>query len=385
LDWLFFAMVVYLEALIFRFLFSLGGENKEVVNLGTPGKVFPKSFRGKGELGGFSGLFGAREKGARALLTVCFLMTECLHCKCETSSPQRCADCGRGPFCCVRCRTMDYEIGAHDRECVVGTTYGTRESSMREVSDRDDPDASGLPWLFTRAPGREYIPYQAPPHVRAFALATHPSVAALELPTASDAAVQWLLNVPMPGPDDPRQACLHGADSYGGDQLLIVPRLTDGVYVLLGEDDFETVHESDGHPSHRFVGSARWDVPLSLIDLAGYSMAVGRVLGELHFGRKVDAFGFSVVSARAGGSRARLFVQCDPRRTRALSFDLVGDPDVDTVDRLSFILGRLAYVPAPRQASLFRAFASGYRASAKAAQLESYAKDVLERMRVYVD
>jgi hypothetical protein len=276
---------------------------------------------------------------------------------------------------------MDYEIGLHGQICAQQqkSTFGTHEAVRRQ---EDDPDASSLPFLFAHSPkqARTYLAYQAPPHVRAFTLESNPIVAALELSTLS----HWLLDVSMPPLDSPVKATLHGADSSGA-SLLIVPRLSKAAYVLLGEDIYDVVHAEGSHPAHRFVGGENWDAVRSPLDLVAYCTALGHVLGNLHFQSCLDGFGFSVVGGtREGEGEQRLYVQCDPRQVRSIDFDRIAT-DVNVVDRLSFIFGRLAYVPAPRQEMLFKAFASGYRTQAKSAGLDSYATAVLDRMRVYVE
>lgn len=250
-----------------------------------------------------------------------------------------------------------------------------------EAWSGEDPDASALPVLFAQSPvvSRHDVPYQAPPHVKAFVLDSNPLVAALHVPqhVRTPATFDWLLAVTLPDATSPVKACLHAADSYGGKEpLLIVPRLEEAVYVLLGEE-----HTLIEHEEHRFVGASHWSVPESRADLVAYSAALGTTLGQLHFGLGVDGYGFSVVGGvRRGETRRRLFVQCDPRQVRRLHFD--GDPDGDpnVIDRLAFILGRLAYVPSPRQADLFAAFARGYRTLR-----QDYASAVLERMNVYLE
>ncbi len=275
---------------------------------------------------------------------------------------------------------MDFEIGHHAAVCRAPPTFAAvRPLASLEDWSGEDPDASALPVLFSQSPviSRHYIPYQAPPHVKAFVLDSNPFMAALHVPqhVRTAATFDWLLDVAMPEPASTVKACIHAADSYGG-SVLVVPRLDDAVYVLLGEE-----HALIEHEQHRFVGASHWSVPENRTELVAYSAALGSVLGQLHFGLKIDGFGFSVVGGvRRGESRTRLFVQCDPRQSRRLSFEGEPESNADVVDRLAFILGRLAYVPSPMQHDLFTAFAKGY-----GGLRADYADAVLRRMNVYLE
>jgi hypothetical protein len=263
---------------------------------------------------------------------------------------------------------MDFEVGPHGRTCVPldGAHFGNRESAEECA--------------------RIYIPYQAPPRLRAFEVG---EFAQVETGVENNLLPIFWFSVPLFDAGLATTKTIFHDFREADDTIHIqVPRLHGGVYVLLGEDDYESEHEASAHhPAHRFVGGARWSVPRSTMDLIAFARDLGIVLGNIHFICCRDAAGFSVVGAKRRDDReARLFVQCDPAITRTLAFDTVGEePNVDTVDRLAYVLGRLAYTPRPRQEALFRAFASGYRASARSRKLEHYAEAVLERMSVYTE
>ncbi len=299
-------------------------------------------------------------------------VSACAHCH-QRPGKLTCGGCRRATYCSVRCQTMDYEVGFHVDLCTRQPTWGAHHRhGSQDDRDDQDPDASALPHLFSASPQSQRRPlaYQAPPHVLAFGLDTHPTLSALELSTTGDreATFGWM----MGGADSDGLVQLHRADSYGHG-LLLVTRLERGVYVLLGEDDLGVTHPGDPpfRPAHRFVGAQRWAGNIS--PLVDYSRALGQILGRLHFRQGLDGFGFSVV-----GSDGRLYVQCDARQVRRLDLDQVED----TVDRLSFVLGRLAYVPNPRQADLFPAFADGYKEGAEGNRL---AQTVLDGMLVYLE
>jgi hypothetical protein len=260
---------------------------------------------------------------------------------------------------------MDFEVGPHGRTC--GLRDGAHFDSVRgEIG------------------ARVYIPYQAPPRLRAFEVEDAELV---QLETSAHALSFAWFSAWCVSTTETTKTIFHRPVHFIQDHIQ-VPRLYDGVYVLLGEDDYESVHEASAHrPAHRFVGGARWSVPRSTLDLTAFARDLGIVLGNIHFISCCDAAGFSIVGARRREDReARLFVQCDPTMTRTLEFDAPDEePNVDTVDRLAYVLGRLAYTPRPRQEALFHAFASGYRTSARSKKLEHYAEAVLERMSVYTE
>lgn len=283
----------------------------------------------------------------------------CPHCHTTAAQQQHtCGNCGHGPYCSVRCRIMDFELGLHGRRCRALSDFGVLRGEDAQKTKS----------------ARHPIPYQAPPRLRAFAL---PEEKEEEEYADVDTACQesdgvdfaWLFDRRM---DD---TLLHQPDRLGSDERgtmrLRVPRLYDGVYVLLGEDAYDIVHEATRtHPEHRFVGGARWST---------HASRLGETLGRIHFGLCRDAAGFSVV-----GTPTRLVVQCDPQRTRTLTFD-PDEADVETVDRLAYVLGRLAWTPRPRQKELFTAFATGYKRSARRERREHYAEAVLERMLIYTE
>ncbi len=288
---------------------------------------------------------------------------------------------------------MDFEVRFHAQTCG-GGSGGRRRQRETETPARFGEfrplDQSEFPTVFsqTHDSSRQPLAYQAPPHVEAFGLDAYPYVAALKLPTIdANNVFQWQLL--LKDKDEKNLAVLHGAQSYGHG-LLLVPRLEDGVYVLLGEEDYEAVHEGDPpeRPGHRFVGASRWAGAETRAELVAYSRALGHVLGHLHFALCLDGFGFSVVGGHEHHreNNIRLYVQCDARWVRALTYGIGNDNEEDTVDRLSFILGRLAYVPNPRQADLFHAFAEGYVDSCnRAGKRRRIAEAVLEGMSVYLE
>jgi hypothetical protein len=269
---------------------------------------------------------------------------------------------------------MDFEVGPHGRTCGGPQDGAHFDSAHGEIS------------------ARVYLPYQAPPRLRAFEVDDN-TVAQVETGVQNNVLpFAWFSARIIDTGLATTKAIVHKPALFIHEEddtiHMQVPRLHDGVYVLLGEDDYESVHEASPHrPAHRFVGGARWSVPRSALDLIAFARDLGIVLGNIHFIYCRDAMGFSVVGARRRGDHeARLFVQCDPKLTRTLTFDTaVDDTDVETVDRLAYVLGRLAYTPRPRQEALFRAFAGGYRTSARSVRLEHYAEAVLERMSVYTE
>ena len=333
----------------------------------------------------------------------------CNYCR-ERRPRLTCGLCYKAHYCRERCQNMDFEIGQHSRICKSAWFIQCPSLSTRKLAPAvpakktEDLDASALPIVFRRStPPLVYVPYQAPPHVLAFSNLRYPFIASLELaPPDSDQEhfdeidrlSQWRLRLPQgQATAAPSLAEIHGADSVGAG-LLLVPRLVEGVYVLLGEEHLDMTHPRKGQrPAHRFVGASTWWEPNSRQEVVAYARALGEALGALHFQCRIDGYGFSVVGARpyqtSPEQPAKLYVQCDPLQVRRLAFDDEASakerPDPELVDRLSFILERLAYTPDPRQADLFQAFREGYANAAPTPALKNVAHSVLNRLLVKLE
>lgn len=319
---------------------------------------------------------------------------ECCHCRTAVDlqeTKHACGDCARGPFCSQRCRFMDYEIGGHSRECR-GQVPASVPFEFRFSAENFDRVKDAAFGKVQRQ--RVYLPYQTVPRLEAYSVEWDKEHSFFETTSvAFDQAVKSFEFAASAQIPPSAKAAMHipvqisEVKPSSLSLLFQMPRLNNGVYVLLGEDNYESVHEAVGQrPGHRFVGGAHWTAARSQLDLVAFARGLGEVLGDIHFRQCCDASGFSVVGASTvDDERVRLFVQCDPEMTRTLNFDRVGMPDEEVVDRLAFVLGRLAYTPRPRQEQLFRAFASGYKASAARNTLDLYASAVLMRLYVYTE
>jgi hypothetical protein len=166
-------------------------------------------------------------------------------------------------------------------------------------------------------------------------------------------------------------AAWHSASAYA-DGLCTVPRLYDGVYAFMDEEDF--MEEDQGA---RFAGTLWWPVPA-----AEYAYDLGRVLGTIQLGHGLDAYDFSVVLAReypAQDRPWRLYVQLDPARSRPVD---MSSADVLTSFKRSLMLR--PYVPTEdRHPALFARFREGYLQAARDARRERLGEDVLEDMQDY--
>ncbi len=230
-------------------------------------------------------------------------------------------------------------------------------------------DKDALFVLFNHQHGPR-LSHQTPPGIAAWALDTeHPAVA-IALYAAMPSIVRPVVETPRAVWHAPQS---REASPHGEGWLATLPRLYQGVYALLGEDDYA------GVPG--YGGLAQ----LPVREVGTYVAAIGTVLGTIHYHYACSALGFSVVLAReypAEERPLRLYVQLDPAQARTVQLQRA-DPDVR--DMLAWSLARLSYVPTrERQPRLFAAFERCYIAAARAAGHAGLAQDVLDEMQNYV-
>lgn len=292
---------------------------------------------------------------------------------------------------------MDYEIGFHADTCCGSRPHHYRHRATAAAAaadvysgsdDDDDDDDTPLP-----------LPYQAVPRLRAYELPNSPYAAVYIADESCAKVTHWMDDLATIADSDLMAAAapyvrLHvPVDVCAATAIraayMKVPRLENGVYVLIGEENYDVMRTSMLSPRvsvvQRFVDGRRWGIARSPLELADYAYALGIVLGVLHFQLGYDAAEFSVVGCTSAHAAPLMYVQCDVERMSKFPLDNDPVPHAEIVDRFAFALGRLAYVPRPRQDVLYGAFAAGYQRSADATQRPAYAEAVLNAMRVYAE
>ncbi len=236
---------------------------------------------------------------------------------------------------------MDLEIGHH-------ACFRTKI----QLSLDNNVDTSELPLRLLTLPKKDRIAlaYQVPPHLEAWGNPNYPYVVAVHekvkmeilekiISRKKDENLSTVALCPIDSADEARH-------------IVVQSRLYDGRYVMLGETDMD-----EEHFDHVYIGVSALEGNILHI-----ARDLGQVMGELHFGQCIDVASFAVVYAHLYQSTVyKLWIVVDWEQCQLLRPSV--DPEI--VERLAFVLGRLAYIPSPEQISLFRAFSQGYRRSAR--------------------
>jgi hypothetical protein len=290
---------------------------------------------------------------------------------------------------------MDLEVGGHS--CAPSGGFSIEvpyEADPREhpppsilyqCSSATDPDTSALPCRFAALPRNERIPlpYQAPPHLVGWGHQDYPYIAAViskPRPSIMKQVIESSLKYTKEPEKSNRLAALCPIDSSDPAlRLVLQSRIYDGQYVFLGEADMNEIHEHH-HLEHICVGVSAFPAK----EAETMANDLGQVLAEIHFGLDLDGFGFAVVHGHLHleeEEKSKLWVVNDYARCRRLFVDV--DPEV--VDRLAFVLGRMAYVPSPEQENLFSSFSKGYMDKAEEFNQRHVAKSVLLQIKEFTD